>query len=572
MSMRPNFNVDKEVTVSLDKRGRIVILCPYWLNHQVRRMGARFSRAQGHWTAPLLRGTITSLEGFSKAYPDVKFNYSPDVIAAISEYAGRLKVDEEAFPAGFRFKTMPMPHQKSALDFVWPRKAAALGSDLGTGKTKVVIDIAVARFLATQITQFVVLCPAAIQSTWEEELDKHSPIKWAPIHRARENELPVLITSIEGLGISTKKFDEVSSYLTRPDVKTMITCDESSFIKEQSALRSQRAHLLGGACDYRVIMNGTLVNNSPLDLWSQYQFIDPNIIGQEWFDFRSRHAIMGGFKGRQILEVRGVDEVIETVAPWTLIVKKSDVMKDLPPKTYQHREIKPNARQIALFKELGKKPLKVELPEEEFGQGASIKAEMVLERVLRSRQIAAGFVSYRTEGEDVIRIRRLESSPKTDELMYQLEQVTGKVVIWCTFTEEIAMIKDRIAAVYGADSVVVFDGKTPDEERDLARHRLQEDPRCRFFVGNVAAGAVGITLTAASTEIYHSNSFSYYRRAQSEDRCHRKGQINSVTIIDLIVRGSADELCYEAISEKCDMAEYVMNAIHESRLKQLGLL
>lgn len=471
-------------------------------------------------------------------------------------------------PAGARETfdlTMQEPHQNYVANGVVVHN---------TGKTKVTIDTAAARFLGGQIQQMLVMCPASITSTWAEEIVKHCPIK-AKIYFELPKEpdpevFQILVVSTEGLGISLKAFERAADFVRRGPTLSIV--DESSWIKEQKAVRSQRAHMIGGASAYRMILNGTLVNNSPLDLWSQFQFLDPNILGQEWYDFRAQHAIFGGFQGRQILATMRMDEVVRDVAPWTLIIKKSDVLKDLPPKIYERREVQPTPEQKALIKEIKKKPLHVALPPE-IAVG-NVQARMVLERVLRQRQIAAGFVSYLTD-EDMAagvrepRIARLKKSPKTEETMAVLEQTDGKVVIWCTFTEEVEALRDTIAEVYGPQSVVTFYGKMTKEEQDEARHRLQGDPTCRFFVGNMAVGAIGITLTAASTEIYHSNSFSYLQRAQSEDRLHRLGQPNAVTIIDIVMKGTADELCFDAVMEKRDVAEFITGAIHESRLKQL---
>lgn len=561
------------IKVDFDKKRRLAITVPYRLSSIARGIPARWSKTLQVWIAPLLRGAIRALDGAAKM-PGVEVQYSPAVKAAIDEYESRLAVKDEKFPLGYRFKMDPRPYQRDALDFIWPRTAAALGLEMGTGKTKVTIDTAAARFLGGQIQQMLVMCPASITSTWAEEIVKHCPIK-AKIYfelpkEADPEVFQILVVSTEGLGISLKAFDRAADFVRRGPTLSIV--DESSWIKEQKAVRSQRAHMIGGASAYRMILNGTLVNNSPLDLWSQFQFLDPNILGQEWYDFRAQHAIFGGFQGRQILSTMRMDEVVRDVAPWTLIIKKSDVLKDLPPKIYERREVQPTPEQKALIGEIKKKPLHVALPPE-IAVG-NVQARMVLERVLRQRQIAAGFVSYLTD-EDMAagvrepRIARLKKSPKTEETMAVLEQVDGKAVIWCTFTEEVEALRDTIAEVYGPQSVVTFYGKMTKEEQDEARHRLQEDPTCRFFVGNMAVGAIGITLTAASTEIYHSNSFSYLQRAQSEDRLHRLGQQNAVTIVDIVMKGTADELCFDAVMEKRDVAEFITRAIHASRLKQL---
>ena len=572
------------VEVGMTSKGKLAIRAPFRFNSHIRAIPARLNKNTGIWTAPFLRGSIRAVEALKK-FPDTEVRISPAAQKAIDEYEARLKIAEEGFPPRYVFKTEPLPHQRRTLDFIWPRKAAALGLAMGVGKSKISIDTGAARYLAGQIQQMGVICPASLVSTWCEEVVKHCPIKakvYIDLPPAPEPDIfQIYIASVEGLGISIKSFEKMSDFVMR--APTLLVCDESSYIKEQSAIRSQRAHLLGGAAEYRMILNGTLIGNSPLDLWSQYEFIDRNIIGQEWYDFRAQHAIMGGFEGKQVLGTHHMEEVIEAVAPWTIIIKKSEVLKDLPPKLYEHHEITTSTEQKALIKEIKSKPLHIDLPADMAPPGASIKTRMALERILRQSQIAAGFVSYSEvikdplSGEYTERVStaRLKSSPKTDEMMKIIEQIDvrieDKVVIWCVFTEEIRMVQERLAAAYGPASVVTFYGAMTDEEKDDARHRLQGDPSCRFFVGNIAVGAMGLTLTAASYEIYHSNSFSYLKRTQSEDRLHRIGQKNAVTVIDIIVKGSADELIYEAIAAKKDVADWITDSIHSARLRQLGL-
>lgn len=559
------------IHISLDAKGRLLIETPFRYNEQVRSIPARFSRAKGAWVAPLLRGAIRGIERLKKL--PIPITISDDAAEAMANYDADLKIPEERFPPQYKFKTEPMKHQRHALDFCWPRHVSALAMEMGTAKTFIAINTAAARWLAGKIKQVLVLCPSSLVSTWREEIEKHCPV---PAHVAYsdvkppEDRLLFAITTVEGMGISVNRFDEFTAYVRRHP--TMAICDESSYIKEQKAARSQRVHLLGGAVPYRMILNGTLIGNNPLDIWSQFEFLDPKIIGQPWQDFRARYTIFGGYNNAQTLGYRDVEELTDIIKPWTFMVKKSEVMKDLPPKLYEKRDVRPSPEQTKLIKAIRGKPLWVDLPE--LGDQAKIKSEMVLERVLRLRQISSGFISY-IEGTPEpgvkleAKIKRLDSSPKTDELVEVLRQSGEKALVWCCFTEEVQAVTERLAQEFGPQSAVAFYGEMSDEERDAARHRFQDDPTCRYFVGNMAIGGMGLTLTAATLEVYHSNSFSYLQRAQSEDRAHRKGQHNAVTIVDLTMEGTADMLCYNAIVNKKDLAQYVDELIQRGQYEQV---
>lgn len=565
-----------ELHVGLDAKGRFQIDLPIKYAHLGRGIPARFSKVSRKWTAGVLRGSIRSIERLRRL-PDVRFGISPAAQAAIDNYEASLKPSTESFPAGYTPKTTPMPHQQRALEFCWPRKGVALDMEMGTGKSKVAIDLAAAAFLGGEIFQLQVICPASIMTTWAEEVKTHCPVNAvigigaAP--KPREGALSIMIISIEGLGISKASFDAAADFVRR--AKTMGVVDESSRIKEQSAKRSQNAHLLAAACPRRLILNGTLIGNSPLDLWSQYEYVDPKIIGQEWFDFRACYAEFGGFEGRQIIGYKNMQELIETVAPWTFTVKKSEVMADLPPKSYEIRRVKPNATQKAALKAIKQKPLFVIV------DGKRVKTEMALERMMRVQQVAAGLISYVDETSPEFAaalaagkkpestVERMEGgNPKIRDLLDLLSEFSGKAIIWCKFTEEIHWIRDELVKEYGADSTVLFYGEDP-EAQDVARHRLQNDPKCRFFIGNIASGAIGITLTAATLMIYITNTFSYLDRAQSEDRFHRKGQTLPTTVVDILMEDTIDELCLNVLKDKKDMAEYVSAEINAANLRQL---
>jgi len=203
-----------------------------------------------------------------------------------------------------------------------------------------------------------------------------------------------------------------------------------------------------------------------------------------------------------------------------------------------------------------------------------MKTEMVLERMLRVQQIASGLVSEYDEDDEVSSIRRLKTSPKTRATVDILEEFNGKAIIWCTMTEEIRMVIDALEAKFGAGCTTKYNGEMTKEEQDASRWRFQgregsnpvpDDPTCRFFVANLDAGSMGLTLTKATLEIYHSNTFSYLRRMQSEDRAHRKGQTNSVVIYDLIMPGSIDEIVQDALKFKQDVSDYVHDAMDKAR-------
>jgi SNF2 family DNA or RNA helicase len=152
-----------------------------------------------------------------------------------------------------------------------------------------------------------------------------------------------------------------------------------------------------------------------------------------------------------------------------------------------------------------------------------------------------------------------QKNPRVTALMEALEEISGKVIIWARFVDDIKIILTTLRAEYGEKSVVAYYGEVSDDNRVANVKAFQEDPQVRFFVGNQQAGGTGLTLTAASTVIYYTNDFSLENRLQSEDRAHRIGQKNNVTYIDIEAGGTVDTKIINALRTKRDVASLITN-------------
>ena len=140
-------------------------------------------------------------------------------------------------------------------------------------------------------------------------------------------------------------------------------------------------------------------------------------------------------------------------------------------------------------------------------------------------------------------------------MMEAIEEIDGKVIIWARFVEDIRRIESALKKKYGNSSTGSYYGGTSDEERERIVEDFQNpESELRFFVGNAQTAGFGLTLTAASNVIYYSNNFNLEHRVQSEDRCHRIGQKNPVTYIDLVVPDSVDEHIVKALRNKINLA------------------
>jgi SNF2 family DNA or RNA helicase len=175
----------------------------------------------------------------------------------------------------------------------------------------------------------------------------------------------------------------------------------------------------------------------------------------------------------------------------------------------------------------------------------------MITQMLRLQQVLSGHV--KTDEGELLQL----PTQRLAALMDCIEEVSGKIIIWSRFRYDIVNIRNELANVYGSDSVVSYYGDTSDQDRQIAIDRFQGG-NARFFVANPATAGYGLTLTEANTVIYYANDFNLETRIQSEDRCHRIGQKNPVTYIDLIADGTIDEKIVKALRDKIDIGARVL--------------
>jgi SNF2 family DNA or RNA helicase len=229
-------------------------------------------------------------------------------------------------------------------------------------------------------------------------------------------------------------------------------------------------------------------------------------------------------------------------------VTKEEVL-DLPPRTFTQRYVEMTPEQRKMYKEF-----KVQFFTELEKMGEVIAAPFAMTRLIRFQQILLGFLM--DDGEVV---HEFDKNPRLDMLCDMLENdISGQVIIWANYTRAIDHITERLGA-----EAVRYDGRVKDKERHEAVTKFQ-DGRAKYFVGNQAAGGVGLTLTAGTTMVYYSNSNRPEDRWQSLDRNHRIGQKQNVTVIDLI-GGPIDQSTLDALDKNTKMAK----TITRDRLKAM---
>ena len=435
--------------------------------------------------------------------------------------------------------------------------------EMGCGKTLTTIAVAGALYNLGKIDRVLVVAPTSVCSVWPHDLnqfatfprearvllgDKKKRLKalnelenW-PFKALRIAVINYESTHREGI------FEALAAY--KPD---LIVCDESQRIKNPSAAQSKALHKLGDAAPFRMILSGTPVQNNAVDLYSQYRFLDPAVYGANFYAFKNRYCIMGGYGQHQIVGYRNMDELVEKEHSVAYRVTKEECL-DLPQQTFINRYVQFTDAEQAIYEQLRKSSFL------ELETGENVTATTILTMYLRLMQLTGGFLT----ADESTRPKQVNTA-KLDALADIVDDYVvdagKKLVIFARFRAEIAAIENllRLRKIqYGS-----IYGDVPMEERGKIVEDFQTNPATKVFVAQIQTAGLGITLHAASTAVFYSYDYNYANYAQALARIHRIGQRLPVTYIHLVVDGSIDEKILAALENKEDMAKTVVDSWRE---------
>ena len=467
----------------------------------------------------------------------------------------------------YKFKTKPYAHQLVALSKSWNKKEYGYFMEMGTGKSKVLVDNMSMLYDKGKIDGALIVAPKGVYTNWlSQEIPTHlvrhvkpKMVLWtATTSKAKDKEyqqlfkpdldLHILIMNVEAF--STKKGVEFAYKFLRSH-KTLMAIDESTTIKNPSAKRTKSILMLGKQAKYRRILTGSPVTKSPLDLYSQCAFLNENLLDHgSYYAFRNRYARMidrnfGGRRVQIVASYQRLDELEDILKAFSYRVQKVDCL-DLPKKIFINRTVELTKEQneaYATMKSAALAQLK----------GKMATAPHVLTQLMRLHQITCGHLKS-----DDGQITNFKHN-RIEELIDVIDEMEGKVIIWANYVHDIEQITKELEKEYGEGCVVQYYGKVSSEDRQTAIKEFQDpNSNVKYFIGNTQTGGYGITLTAASNVIYYSNSYDLEKRLQSEDRAHRIGQHKPVTYVDLIAEKTVDEKIIKALRKKINIASTIM--------------
>lgn len=502
--------------------------------------------------------------------------------------------------SSYTFKSAPFNHQREVLEISCEREYYALLMEQGTGKTKPTIDNAAMLYKAGKIDCFVVVAPNGVHRKWlREDLPlslpddiKYKAVVWQSASpkalKAVDTLLEpgpylrILCINVESFsGDATKKSKRLPKGVEilrklLPLFRCFIAIDESSYIKAHDSSRTQNLVALGEHKNavYRRILSGTASPESPMNLFSQFQFLSESILGKSFYGFKTQYAVILPptsplvqnivrkhnlrFAPQLIAEdpttgrpqYRNLDMLKELIAPHSYRKLKTECF-DLPPKLYKRRYFEMEKQQARMYNDL-KQRQKAEF------MGGTTTVIQKITLLMRLSQLVRG---YMLDMDDkLVRLFEPSKNPAIVEMLEALDGRTERTIIWCRFKHEI----EDVLSVLGNKAVPYY-GDTTDDDRETNLGAFKRGEK-QFLVGTVDAGGIGLNMFECSYTFFYSNQFSSGKRLQAEDRNHRWGSEGTlidgelrVLYEDLVCPDTIDEYILDSLQSKKELSEYIMN-------------
>jgi SNF2 family DNA or RNA helicase len=461
------------------------------------------------------------------------------------------------------YKTKPFKHQEDAVKRFVDAPYGALFCEMGTGKTKMVLDILQN---ADDVVDAVVIAPNGLHHNWAlNEIPRHvaKPVEvycWkGPIKtkKAKQdfarfikttNKTRMLLINVEALR-TTAGYSTAYKFLETAEHEVHMIVDESTCIKNPKAIQTKQVLKLAEFANCKWILNGTPITQSPLDLFSQCRFLHKTALPYNTYTaFKHAFAVettmtMGSRSFRKIIGYQNLEELTKLLEPFSLRIEKKDCL-DLPNKVFTKVAVELTPEQQRIYKTMKEDCLAL------LDSGELVTTTLALTRIIKLHQILTGFVTDDEGTEHALDNNRIAS-------LMQIAETTKPLVVFCAYRHNTQSIYEALAKKYGQNKVVCFTGGVSNNHRNLAVKKFQ-DGDANFFVATSAA-AKGLTLHRASTMVYYSNNYSLETRLQSQDRIHRIGQNNKCTYIDLVVPSTIDDAILTRLKQKKELSSMVLD-------------
>jgi hypothetical protein len=561
-----------------------MIITPYTPNHIMacsedlgRGDFAKLSALPGYfrWQErnAIIRATGSNIEHLLKHWPNAKWVGKAKTIRndyinhkETSAQAAKTKTlpDKHFDDSDYEYKRPPMSHQIKAFVLSRDKKVFGLFMEQGTGKTKVILDNAQWLFKKKLIDLLIVVAfPNGVHRNWidyELPLDVRIPYyaEYWSSHYKRKNRQKALKAFLEPskklkifcFNVEAFVSPNAKAYILKllKEHKTMLVIDQSASIKNP---RAKRTKFLISKCsqqaDYRRVLDGQPVAEGASELFSQFKFLDPWIIGHDtWTAFKAEFCRVGWFN--EVIGYQNLDELHRRIDGHCFRVLEEECL-DLPSRIYKMWSFNLNDEEQRVFDELRIQDITTFTSNSDSDEDQTLEEHNALVKNMRLQQISSGWWPKD-------KIKALTPQPSRAEALLNLLSEIGKekALIYARFRADLAILAKLLG-----ESAVSYHGGVSDEARRKNVKEFMTNPKIKYFLGQPRSAGFGLTLTAARHVIFYSNDHSLRLREECEKRAHRKGQTIHVHVWDLIARRTQDINIIRAFRAKKELANEILH-------------
>lgn len=575
-------------------KNRFLIACPIWANDLIRMVPAiRWHKGARAWAAPVIRQNMEKIKELSAMGGVLTSQGAMTAIRAYDVQAGRRKAKPTGFPTWYPFKRPPLAHQVPVLHKHYHQHAAGLFMDMQTGKSGTAINLTTAHRMEGHTDGALIITKLSLRQNWStRHFPNDCPIpydiflpdsdkprlfdRWL----AQDHDYKIMVIGWESLSAG-KMAEWARVFLSSRLRKGTVIGDETTYITNHKATRTKHAIDYGALAAYRYALAGEPWLEGPMNMFAQFEFLDPEIIGiGDFLAFRNRYAVMGGYQrpvgnsgkkvATEIVSYQNINELAKITGPYISDVRKKDAYPHLPPKL-------PELRTIELTKQ--QRDMLVQIKREDafkLKDGEEVVMQNVLEAALRRHQITGGYAvrprtTLRTKADgtevakvvyDTVELVPPAKNPKMLEVMGVVEEMKGKaqMLLWAVYMPEIEGLLWHLKRM-GLE-IGELHGRVPERDRQKVVDRFEAGD-LDIVCGNAATGGMGYTMMKATVNMFYNNTFKAIDRVQAEDRCWGQGQMHGVRVVDFAAISTIDNTILRALEDKQDLSAFLRQRIND---------
>lgn len=396
---------------------------------------------------------------------------------------------------------------------------------------------------------------------WENDIHTQSEYKALVLHGTQKERKLLFQEKADFYIINYEALTPFLADLQKKQFKMIIADESARYIQTNTSKRSKSAIDLGLRSDYNLILSGTLISKKPLNVWSQFMFLDGGrSFGNNFYRFRGKyfHKLELAYGDKWILKKEYINYFNEVIYKSCIKITREETSLDFPKVTNDVIKVKMSPSLESLYEDVYENIMS----EIETSSGTTkVDTKHIFQKLIRLQQITSGFISSKDDGD-----MALSDTPKLDRLTEDTQAILEdeeSIIVWCRFRFSIKMISERFKKE--KIKFITLSGEDSSKSKNEKWQKFQNSKTTNVFVGQVEAGGIGIELFKKHNTKEHTQHSYIYERTwefddtkQAKGRSNRIGQLASCRFVDMVMENTIDERIFATQQTDKDLAELIL--------------